>query len=86
MMPNVFTLFEGQLSGFLNIDSNVASDLIFVNQCFQTLTGESEACTAAPTDVLASVDEMTLTNVGPEFYGHQQAGFVTDGRTVTGDF
>ena len=86
MMPNVFTLFEGQQSGFLNIDSNVASDLIFVNQCFQTLTGESVACTDAPTDLLTSDYEMTLNNVCREFYGHQQAGFVTDGRTVTGDF
>jgi len=86
MMPNVYTTFEGQDAGFLNLDNNVASDLIFVTECFQTLLTSKADCTAAPTDVLAVVDSSMLNNVGADFLGHQQSGFVTDGRVVTGDF
>lgn len=85
-MANIAATFQGQSLPKMNLDNNVKQNLVFVDTCTQSLGGVAAPCSSSPTNVVSSVFDLTLSGVGVNFTGHEQAGFLADGRKATGDF
>jgi len=84
-MANVKASFESIDIPYLNTDNNVGSDMIFMSDCTQLLGSRDPlSCSGVPTYATSGVSSLSLTGVGSDFISHEQGGFSTNGRIVSG--
>lgn len=67
LMASVAGTFQTQTIPRMNLDNNVSTNMLFLDTCTQSLTIFGASCAGAPTNVVTSLPESSLTSVGDNF-------------------